>query len=373
MQDQRAILVLEDGSAFLGYAFGAPADAEAEVVFNTSMTGYQEIATDPSYRGQMVVLTYPLIGNYGVNRQDEESRRPWIAALIVCECSPVYSHWAAVESLDEYLRRHGIPGIWGVDTRALTRRLRQRGTMRGVLTRITDDPDLRALTRRAATVRALSEQDLVGETSLPTTYRIPPPNGRSLGRVVVMDCGLKHNILRSLSRRNLEIIVVPHTATAEEILRHDPDGIVISNGPGDPAVLHGPIATVRALLTSGRPLFGICLGHQLIGLAAGGTTSRLGFGHHGANHPVKDLRTGAVHITSQNHEFQVDRASLPPSSGLFVSQINLNDGSVEGLAHRELPVFSVQYHPEGAPGPQDNQYLFDYFVDLCRSTRREKR
>ena len=382
---ERAILVLEDGSAFRGFAFGASCDAEGEVVFNTGMTGYQEIATDPSYRGQMVVLTYPLIGNYGVATPDEESVRPWIAGLIVRDYYADYSNWRAEDDLARYLQRAGVPAIRGVDTRALTRRLRTRGTMRAVLTRYEGEPDLAALTERARSVTPLSEKDLVGETSVKESYRYelphPPAPLSACGeggdgepspitergervRLVVVDCGVKHNILRSLRRRGAEVLVVPHTATAEDILSLQPDGVVVANGPGDPAMLPSQVEMVRGLLASRLPLMGICLGHQLLGQAIGGTTSRLKFGHHGGNHPVKDLTTGRVHITSQNHEFQVDARSIPPKSGFFVSHVNLNDGSVEGLAHPTLPVFSVQYHPEGSPGPQDNQYVFDRFLRL---------
>lgn len=369
--NKRATLVLEDGSAFNGYAFGAEADSEGEVVFNTGMTGYQEICTDPSYRGQMVVMTYPLIGNYGITRPDEESTRPWIAGLIVREYYADYSNWRAEDELDRYLRRAGVPGIRGVDTRALTRRLRSKGTMRAILTRREAELDLATLVERARAVTPLGEKDLVGETSTDESYCFDLDEPRAdqaadLGgaRVVVVDCGIKRNILRSLRRRGAEVLVVPHSASAADILSLRPSGVVVSNGPGDPATLPGEVEMVRGLLATRVPLLGICLGHQLLGQAIGGTTSRLKFGHHGGNHPVKDLSTGRVHITSQNHEFQVDADSIPAASGFFVSQINLNDRSVEGLAHPEWPVFSVQYHPEGSPGPQDNQYLFDRFLAL---------
>ena len=363
---ESAMLVLEDGSAFRGFAFGALVDAEGEVVFNTGMTGYQEISTDPSYRGQMVVMTYPLIGNYGVTRGDAESGRPWIAALIVRSYYEDYSNWNAERELDGYLRDAGVPAMYGVDTRALTRRLRSRGTMRAVLAHCTGEPDLPALTTRAKLVTPLSEKQLVHETATNQTYSfvLPGVSGTGHGRVVVVDCGIKLNILRSLRRRGAEVIVVPHLATAAEVLALRPDGVLVGNGPGDPATLPAEVETVRGLLAAGIPLMGICLGHQILGLAIGGTTSRLPFGHHGGNHPVKDFATGRVHITSQNHEFQVDADSIPADSGFAVSQINLNDGSVEGLAHSTRPVFSVQYHPEGSPGPQDNQYLFDRFLDL---------
>lgn len=363
-------LALEDGTIFRGRPFGAPVDSEAEVVFNTSMTGYQEIATDPSYRGQMVALTYPLIGNYGVATDDEESRHPWIAALIVREYYDDPSNWNAQEPLDRYLARNDIPGLRDIDTRALVRRLRARGTMRAVLVHQADGLSDAALVERARSVTSLSDKDLVSGAVISQAG----PWGTSEAneprpRVVVVDCGRKENILRSLARRRAEITVVPYDFTAEAILSLHPLGVVVSNGPGDPARLDSCAAMVRGLLKERVPLMGICLGHQLLGMAIGGRTSRLRYGHHGANHPVQDTRTGLVHITSQNHEFQVDRDSIPPESGFYISQTSLNDGSVEGIAHEDWPVFSVQYHPEGAPGPQDNQYLFDRFIQSCVALR----
>ena len=359
-------LALEDGSVFRGEPFGAPVDAEAEVLFNTSMTGYQEIATDASYRGQMVVLSYPLIGNYGVAADDNESRQPWIAGFIVREYYDDPSNWNAADSLGTFLVQHGIPGIRGVDTRALVRRLRAHGTMRAVLAYDAAAVDDAALVARARAVTPLSDLDLVAEASIPG-LRAWSTGAASVHerRVVVVDCGRKDNILRSLERRGAAVTVLPYTATAAEVLELRPDGVVVSNGPGDPTRLQGCAAMVRGLLERRVPLMGICLGHQLLGLAIGGRTSRLRFGHHGANHPVRDARTGLVHITSQNHEFQVDSDSVLSESGFYVSQTNLNDGSVEGLAHETWPVFSVQYHPEGSPGPQDNQYLFDRFMRSC--------
>lgn len=363
-------LALEDGSVFRGRPFGAAVDAEAEVVFNTSMTGYQEIATDPSYRGQMVVLTYPLIGNYGVANDDNESRRPWIAAFIVREYYDDPSNWNAETSLDAFLIEHGIPGLRGVDTRALVRRLRATGTQRAVLVYDADGWSDDALVARARRVVPLSDQDLVDEASIADHDEWAGDSG-SNGRLhlVVVDCGRKENILRSLGQRGARLTVVPYDASAAEILALRPSGVVISNGPGDPARLRQYAQTVRELLRHQIPLMGICLGHQLLGLAIGARTSRLRYGHHGANHPVQDVRSGRVYITSQNHEFQVDRESIPSQSGFYISQVNLNDRSVEGLAHQTWPVFSVQYHPEGAPGPQDNQYLFDRFIQLCESAR----
>ena len=372
--------MLEDGRAFVGEALGAEVVGEGEVVFNTAMTGYQEVLTDPSYAGQMVCMTYPLQGNYGVREFDAESSRPWARALIVRWACPVPSHHSSEGSLDEYLRRWNVPAITEIDTRALTRHLRTHGALRAVLTHESESPTparLAELAEGARRVTPLSEQDLVAQTSRTSTEewlealpselrRAQPADGAGLS-IAVVDYGVKNNILRSLRERGCRVVVLPHTATWADIEATGADGMVLTNGPGDPAVLDGPVELARHAL--GRiPIFGICLGHQIIGRAAGATTSRLPFGHHGANHPVKDLETGQVHITSQNHEFQVDAASIP-AGDFFVSQRNLNDGSVEGLSHRRLPVFSVQYHPEGCPGPQDNQHLYDRFVDMVRERR----
>jgi carbamoyl-phosphate synthase large subunit len=375
-----AALVLEDGRAFTGVALGADIVGQGEVVFNTAMTGYQEVLTDPSYAGQMVCMTYPLQGNYGVRDADAESSRPWARALIVRWACPVPSHHSSQASLDEYLKRWKVPAITEIDTRALTRHLRTHGALRAVLTHESKAPGparLAELTAQARRVTPLAEQDLVAETSrtsreewlegLPPELRpVRPADGAGLS-IAVVDYGVKTNILRSLRERGCRVVVLPHTASWAEVEGTGADGLVLANGPGDPAVLEGPVELARQAL--GRiPIFGICLGHQILGRAAGGSTSRLPFGHHGANHPVKDLETGRVHITSQNHEFQVDAASIP-AGDFFVSQRNLNDGSVEGLGHRSLPVFSVQYHPEGCPGPQDNQHLYDRFVEMVRERR----
>ena len=365
---KRAVLALEDGAWYEGYSFGADREAEGEVVFCTSMTGYQEICTDPSYRGQMVVLTYPLIGIYGVTQADAQSHRPWVEALVVRDYYEDFSNWRAEESLHAYLRRAEVPAIWGVDTRALTRHLRDSGTMRGVLAH-GDEVEPEALVQRARRVTPLSEKDLVGEVTIKRlqTVRSSARTGRLRApRVVVIDCGAKASIVQSLAVRGAEVVVVPATATAADVLALRPDGTVVSNGPGDPATLGYVVETVRGLLQSETPMLGICLGHQMLGIAIGGRTSRLKFGHHGGNHPVRDNTTGHVYVTSQNHEFQVEAASLPPDSGFFVSHVNLNDGSVEGLAHRRRPVFSVQYHPEASPGPQDTLFIFDRFLAACR-------
>jgi carbamoyl-phosphate synthase small subunit len=357
-----AALVLEDGSVFVGEPFGAELDVAAEVVFNTGITGYQEVTTDPSYRGQMVVMTHPQIGNYGVADSGDESVRPWVAALIARELADHPNHWEARTRLEDFLRTWDVPGLQGIDTRALVRRLRDSGTQRGVLrqsppggfTPETLD-ELRAAARAAPSV---SQLDLVTGVS----GVLPVPT--SQGEVAILDCGAKWSIIRSLERRGVQPLVFPWNASADEILETQPRGILISNGPGDPAKLPTVVDELRKMLTSGTPLMGICLGHQLLGLAAGATTSRLPYGHHGGNHPVRDLTSGRVTITTQNHEFQVLGETLPPDSGFKVSQLNLNDNSVEGLRHDELPVFSVQYHPEGCPGPQDSQPLFDEFLRL---------
>ena len=371
MSEKRpALLVLEDGSFHQGYGFGHPSDGAAEVVFNTSMTGYQEICTDASYRGQMVVMTYPLIGNYGVTGRDLESSVPWVAGLIVREYYDDYSNCYAEGSLGEMLERSGVPAISGVDTRAITRRIRTTGTMRGVLLQGERSESQAEMIAMVRAVPSVSQIDAVGDTvGALAGLEYEPESEDQAPRIVVVDCGIKWNIIRSLARREVRPLVVSASASYEEIMSLDPEGVVVSNGPGDPANLHGPIGTVRRLIDNDVPTFGICLGHQLLGLAVGATTSRLKYGHHGANHPVKDLATGLVSITSQNHEFQVDRDSIPVDSGFVVSKTNLNDGSVEGLAHRDRPVFSVQYHPEGSPGPQDNQYLFDHFLKMAAATR----
>jgi carbamoyl-phosphate synthase small subunit len=362
-----AVLGLEDGSTWWGEAFGDGSPASGEVVFNTAMTGYQEIASDASYNGQIVVLTYPLIGNYGTFDRAAESRRPWVEALVVREL--VASCREDTVDLDAYLRAYGVPGLAGIDTRALVRRLRAKGTLRGAILQVppqrAQDPDIaREAVAKARSVPPLAAKPLVVEsTGLLRQVGSGP-------KVALLDTGVKENQIRCLVRRGATVRVFPATTSARDLLAWSPDGIVISNGPGDPAAIPQIAGATRTILDaaiargSGRPLpvLGICLGHQLVGRALGATTSRLPFGHHGANHPVQDLRTGKVVITSQNHEFQVDESSIPSDSGFAVSSRNLNDGSVEGLAHRTLPIWTYQYHPEGAPGPRDNEAVFDDFM-----------
>jgi carbamoyl-phosphate synthase small subunit len=362
-----AMLALDDGRLFAGISFGAPLTDQpgGEVVFTTGMTGYQEVCTDPSFRGQIVCLTYPLIGNYGIAPAYAESRRPWLAGLIVRDYCARPSHWQSQECLGDYLARYGITALHSVDTRALTRHLRRHGLRRGRLL------PLDAATPAVAAAQAPlpSERPEEAQVSTPALRR-PPATGAG-PRLVLIDCGLKENIVRSLQRRGCQVTVVPFATPALTIMGLQPDGVLTSPGPGDPEQLPEVVATIRALLTAGIPYFGICLGHQLLGLAIGARTSRLPFGHRGVNHPVLDRRSGRVYITSQNHGFQVDGDSLPPASGWQVSLLHLNDGSCEGLDHPTLPAFSVQYHPEGCPGPQDNQYLFDRFLVLVASQRHQ--
>jgi carbamoyl-phosphate synthase small subunit len=367
---ERAWLVLRDGRTFRGRPLGAIGAAEGEVIFNTAMSGYQEILTDPSYRGQIVAMTYPMIGNYGINSEDIESRRPWANGFIVKEASSVASNFRSDTGLDEYLRRHGIVGIQDIDTRALTRHLRDHGAQDGIISSVEAEPA--RLLERARALPGLVGRDLVAEVTaaapytwaegtweLSRGYTTPPP---PRFKVVAYDCGIKLNILRQLRASACDVTVVPAATPAAEVLARKPDGVFLSNGPGDPEGVPYLIESVRGLL--GRvPIFGICLGHQILGLAAGGRTYKLPFGHHGANHPVKDTTTGKVEITSQNHGFAVDPASVS-KLGWQPTHLNLNDGTCEGLRHREWPVFSVQYHPEASPGPHDANYLFHRFTDL---------
>jgi carbamoyl-phosphate synthase small subunit len=387
-----AILALEDGRVWRGRGFGAAAEVTGEVVFNTSMTGYQEILTDPSYCGQIVTMTYPLIGNYGVNAQDVESRRVFAEGLVVRELSRVVSNWRAEISLDDYLKQAGIPGISDIDTRSVVRHIRERGSMRGCLSTL--DSNERAVIERARSAPEMVGLDLASVVTCNEPYewtddqsyaygspRLLHPNVKPDAieevapgaaaleprfHVVAYDFGLKYNSLRNMASLGCRVTVVPAHTSAEDVQSLKPDGIWLSNGPGDPEPLAGVIANLRKLI--GRyPVFGICLGHQLLGLALGGRTYKLPFGHHGGNQPVKDLATGKVEITAQNHGFAVDADSLPQDCE--VTHINLNDNTVEGLKHRSYPVYSVQYHPEAGPGPHDAAHLFDRFVDMMEQYR----
>ena len=379
----KAILALEDGSVFHGRGFGARASACGEVCFNTSMTGYQEILTDPSYKGQIVTMTYPLIGNYGVNEVDVESWRPHVAGFVIRELSPVVSNWRADCSLAEYLEKNGIPGIEGIDTRALTKKLRVRGAMNGFIS--TEDVSEKDAVRRAKEFVFLGV-DYVKEVTHKEAFRWDQKDEQSANfklatgnvlaeartlreplppadiPIVAFDYGLKYNILRRLRQQGFSVQVLPATATAQEALKLKPAGVFLSNGPGDPAALDYIVREVKSLVDSGVPVFGICLGHQILGQALGGKTFKLKFGHRGANQPVKDLESGKVEITSHNHGFAVDADSLP--SNVAVDRINLNDQTVEGMRHKTKPVFCVQYHPEASPGPHDSTSLFAEFRAL---------
>jgi len=370
-----AKLALENGMIFTGEAFGAPGEVTGEVVFNTSLTGYQEILTDPSYAGQIVTMTYPLIGNYGVNDEDLESARPQVSGFIVKEYFEFYSNFRATDSLGGWLAEHGIMGVQGIDTRMLTKLIRTAGAMRGVVS--ATDLDDASLLAKAKAVHHMAGLDLAKEVTVRTPYSWNEidrtafaleamatgsvQNGRRW-KVVVFDYGVKRNILRRLASYGCSLTVVPAFTSADEVLALEPDGIFLSNGPGDPAAVRYAIQNIKLLIGT-KPIFGICLGHQLLALALGGKTFKLKFGHRGGNHPVKNLRTGDIEITSQNHGFAVDPDSLDPAS-VELTHRNLNDGTNEGLRHRQLPIFSVQYHPEASPGPHDSDYLFRQFIQM---------
>ncbi len=355
--NKKAKIALEDGKIFAGFFFGAAGEKCGEVVFNTSLAGYQEILTDPSYKGQIVTMTYPLIGNYGVNPEDIESRQPFVEGFIVKECSRIASNWRSRQTLDEYFKENNIVGIEGVDTRALTRYIRLQGAMKAVIS--TEDLDEESLVAKAKASPGLIGRDLVKEV---TSDKPIERSKEGKYKVVVLDCGVKYNILRSLADNNCKVLVLPSTTTAEDILAEKPDGVLLSNGPGDPAGVPYVVENVKRLLNK-VPIFGICLGHQMLGLAMGGRTYKLKFGHHGGNHPVKDLRTNKISITVQNHGFCVDIESLNKED-IEITHINLNDQTLEGMRHRKLPIFSVQFHPEASPGPHDARYLFDKFISM---------
>ncbi len=385
----KAILALADGRCFEGLGFGAEGEAVGEVVFNTSMTGYQEILTDPSYEGQLVAMTYPQIGNVGVNPEDVESRRPYTKGFIVKDYTVTPSSWRAAQPLHEYMQQQGIVGIQGIDTRSLVRHLRDHGSQVGVITTLAGDPG--PAVARAKSAPGLVGRDLVKSVTCAESYdwnegkwqlgegykqrAVSRPGRRSrkaasfespVFSVVAFDFGIKYNILRNLAESGCRVKVVPATTSAEAVLAMNPDGIFLSNGPGDPDAVPYAKETVRKLIGK-KPIFGICLGHQIMGLALGGKTYKLKFGHHGGNQPVMDLTTRKVEITSQNHGFAVDADSL--GGAVEVTHLNLNDNTVEGLTHKELPIFSVQYHPESSPGPHDANYLFRRFIDLMAKHR----
>ena len=372
---KKAILVLEDGSVYEGHSFGAEATTYGEVVFDTSMTGYQEMLTDPSFAGQILVPTYPLIGNYGINDSDFESRQIQVRGFAVREYCSQPSHWQSTRTVHEFLLAYGIPGISGIDTRALTRHLRLQGAMMGMLT---SEMTVEKALEELKTVPRYDVTDFAHQVSTEKAYEwqsntnlIPSPSKvddkregeAKLSHIAVVDYGLKYNILRILNQLGCQVSAMPCTASAEDVLALNPDGIVLSPGPGDPVLLDDITDTVKELIGR-KPLMGICLGHQFIGKALGAQTFKLKFGHRGGNHPVRDLATGRVYITAQNHGYALDAETI--KGGLDVSHINLNDGTVEGLCHRELPILSIQYHSEASPGPLDNMYLFERFLEMVK-------
>jgi carbamoyl-phosphate synthase small subunit len=376
----QALLALEDGTVFWGKPFGATGETFGEVVFNTNLAGYQEVLTDPSYKGQIVTMTYPLIGNYGINEADLESARPQVEGFVVKEGSRLASNWRAQYGLEEWLCRHGVVGIQGVDTRALTRHIRTRGAMRGAISTVHLDPD--TLIARVQASPGLIGRDLVCEVTCQTPYTwtagewqwpegYVPPSGHpgERFRIVAYDFGMKRNILRKLVHAGCDVTVVPAHTSAAEALQFHPDGIFLSNGPGDPEGVPYAIEAVHQLIGV-KPIFGICLGHQILGLAFGGKTYKLKFGHRGGNQPVLHVPTQKVEITAQNHGFTVDANSLP--TAIEVTHLNLNDRTVEGMRHRELPIFSVQYHPEASPGPHDSWYLFEWFRTMLDKASRHR-
>ncbi|HEY1902659.1 MAG TPA: glutamine-hydrolyzing carbamoyl-phosphate synthase small subunit [Terracidiphilus sp.] len=373
----QAILALEDGRIFRGHGYGHPSECQGEVVFNTSLTGYQEIATDPSYAGQIVVLTNPQIGNYGTNQADNESAKPYIEGLIVREFSLISSNWRSEQVTDEYMERYAVPVLAEIDTRALVRHLRTNGVMRGVISTDVSNPD--ALVAKARAIRKMDGTDLARVVSTKSSYAFDEDDSRNQSgdsllayahedakkrklHVVAYDFGIKHNILRMLTREGCRVTVVPAETTAKDVLELKPDGVFLSNGPGDPEPVDYAVKAIRDMM--GRvPVFGICLGHQLCGLALGGKTYKLKFGHHGGNHPVRNNVTGKVEITAHNHNFAVDPDSIN-ANDVELTHVDLNDNTLEGLRHKTLPLFSVQYHPEAAPGPHDSHYLFHDFRQM---------
>lgn len=360
-REKKALLALEDGKIFEGKSFGAEGEATGEVVFNTSMTGYQEILTDPSYKGQMVTMTYPLIGNYGVNAEDFESTKPWVEGFIVREYSKIHSNWRAKNSLDEFLKKHSIVGIEEIDTRALTRHIRLQGAMKGIISTL--DEDTQSLVEKAKLSPGVVGQDWVKEVTCKESWWWEKEGKYKL---VVIDCGVKHNILRELSLCDCKVQVVPAKTNAKQILKLKPDGVLFSNGPGDPSAIPYVVNTAKQLMGE-IPIFGICLGQQVLGQSLGGKTYKLKFGHHGGNHPVKDLKTNKIGITVQNHGFCVDISSLPDE--IEITHINLYDKTLEGIYYKQAPFFSVQFHPEASPGPHDATYIFKQFVELMKKNK----
>ena len=355
----KALLVLEDGRTFEGLSFGAEGETVGEMVFNTSMTGYQEILTDPSYAGQIVCMTYPMIGNYGVNESDVESRRPWVEGFVVREASRVHSNWRSAGSLQDYLKENNIIGIEQIDTRALVRHIRDKGAMRAGISTVESDP--KQLLERVLASPEMNNRELATTVTVEETFDYPAMDDTRF-HVVAYDFGVKTNSLREFAKYGCKITVVPAETPAEEVLALKPDGIFLSNGPGDPASMKRIVEEIKKLTESEIPMFGICLGHQILGQVFGGETFKMKFGHRGGNQPIKDLTTGKVEIASHNHGFAVEPGSLP--ADVEVTHVNLNDDTIAGLRHKKLPVFSVQYHPESAPGPHDSEYLFERFVKL---------
>jgi carbamoyl-phosphate synthase small subunit len=355
----KAILVLEDGRTFHGASFGAEGEAFGEIVFNTSMSGYQEILTDPSYAGQIVCMTYPLIGNYGVNGEDVESRRPWAEGFVVREASRIASNWRSTETLDSYLKRNNIVGIEHIDTRALVRHIRDKGAMRSAISTVDLDRD--SLLEKVLASPPMENRELATAVTVSDEFDYPAA-GEAQYHIVAYDFGVKTNSLREFAKFGCRVTVVPADTSADKVLALEPDGIFLSNGPGDPASMTTVVNEIKKLTESNVPMFGICLGHQILGQVFGGETFKMKFGHRGGNQPIKNLDTGKIEIASHNHGFAVDRKSLP--ADVEVTHINLNDDTVAGLRHKKLPVFSVQYHPESAPGPHDSEYLFERFVEL---------
>lgn len=361
---KKAILVLEDGRTFRGASFGAEGETFGEMVFNTSMSGYQEILTDPSYAGQIVCMTYPLIGNYGVNEEDVESRRPWVEGFVVREASKIASNWRSTETLDSYLKRHKIVGIERIDTRALVRHIRDKGAMRAAISSV--DLDEKSLLEKVLNSPEMANRELASAVTIDKSFDFPAAK-EEIYHVVAYDFGVKTNSLREFSKFGCKITVVPAETSAEEVLALKPDGIFLSNGPGDPSSMKTVVEEIKKLTEKNVPMFGICLGHQILGQVFGGATYKLKFGHRGGNQPIMDLTTRKVEITAHNHGFAVQAESLPET--IEVTHVNLNDQTVAGLRHKTLPVFSVQYHPESAPGPHDSEYLFRRFIELMERAK----